>query len=187
MSSLDDQQVIYARRQFLAVPLAGTLVWLFIAIAAIFLPLQVMPWVLFAGTGSIFYIGIFLSNLLGEPIFDKQREKNCFDQLFLMVLCMALLVYAIAIPFFLVQPDSLPLSIGILTGLMWLPFSWSIKHWLGIFHALTRTLGVLLVWYLFPQQRYLAVAIVIMAVYLVTLWLLRRRWLLLPKQAAHTP
>jgi hypothetical protein len=52
---------------------------------------------------------------------------------------MALLVYAIAIPFFLIERTSLPLTVGILTGLMWLPFSGMIQHWVGLFHGIART------------------------------------------------
>ena len=88
---------------------------------------------------------------------------------------MAWLVFAIAIPFFLVEPTSLPLTVGILAGLMWLPFSWMIQHWVGIFHGIARTVLVVAVWYLFPDHRFVAVPAVIVAVYLVTIWALATR------------
>ncbi|MGL5005335.1 MAG: DUF7010 family protein, partial [Casimicrobium sp.] len=77
---------------------------------------------------------------------------------------------------FLKDVTSLPLSVGILTGLMWLPISWMIKHWIGVFHAITRVVLVLAAWYAFPQQRFVAIPIVIVAVYVVTIIILEKRW-----------
>ena len=75
---------------------------------------------------------MLLSRFTGENFLDKSRPKNAFDSLFMLTVKMSLLVYAIAIPFFLRDYTSLPLSVGILTGLMWLPISWIIRHWIGI-------------------------------------------------------
>ncbi len=91
-----------------------------------------------------------LSRFTGENFLDKSRPKNAFDALFMLTVLMSLLVYAIAIPFFLNDYTSLPLSVGILAGLMWMPLSWIIRHWIGIAHALVRTVMVLAAWYLFP-------------------------------------
>lgn len=73
---------------------------------------------------------------------DRQRPKNVFDALFFRTVGEALLVYAIAIPFFREDYTSLPLSVGILSVLMWLPFSWIIGHWIGTVHTLARTVLV---------------------------------------------
>ena len=80
------------------------------------------------------------------------------------------------IPFFLVEPTSLPLSVGILAGLMWLPFSAIINHWVGYFHAFSRTVLLLVAWYLFPDQRFVTIPIVIVAIYLVTIYALEKRY-----------
>ena len=55
---------------------------------------------LFGAVGSILYLGIFFSRLTGENFLDKQRPKNVFDGLFLRTVGEAVLVFAIAIPFF---------------------------------------------------------------------------------------
>ena len=60
---------------------------------------------------------------------DKDKLKNVFDRLFFHCVSVALLVYAIAIPFFRVDYTSLLLTVGILTGLMWVSHSWIIQHW----------------------------------------------------------
>ena len=89
---------------------------------------------------------------------------------------MALLVYAIAIPFFLRDYTSLPLSVGVLSGLMWVPMSWLIGHWVGLFHAIARTVLVTAAWYLFPDARFVVIPFVIVAIYAVTIVVLEQRW-----------
>ena len=131
--------------------------WLITGISGLFFPDKVTVWVLFIATGGIVYLGLFISKFTGEDFFDKSKPKNVFDNLFLFTVGQSVLVYAIAIPFFLLDYSSLPMTVGILTGTMWLPFSWIIKHWVGIFHALIRTIIVLLFWYLFPEHRFVAI------------------------------
>lgn len=174
--TLDVQRAEFSRRRFLAMPLAGTIAWSVIGVASLVLKPWPLAITLFAATGSIAYLGMAISRLTGENFLDKSRPKNAFDALFMMTVGMSVLVYAIAIPFFRIEPSSLPLSVGILTGLMWLPLSWVIQHWIGIFHAVVRTGLLVGVWYGFPQHRYLAASLVIVAIYGVTIVVLERRW-----------
>ena len=106
----------------------------------------------------------------------KSIRKYTFNALFFHTVFSSLAIYAIAIPFFLVDYTSLPLTVGILMGTMWVPFSWIIQHPIGIFHAVTRTILVVLAWYLFPGQRFLVISIGIVLVYLVTIFVLEIRW-----------
>jgi Family of unknown function (DUF7010) len=119
---------------------------------------------------------MLLSRFTGENFLDKEKPKNAFDSLFFHCVAMALLVYAIAIPFFRVDFMSLPLTVGILAGLMWIPFSWIIQHWVGIFHTLARTVLVAAAWYLAPHGRFVVIPAVIVVVYVVTIVILERRW-----------
>jgi len=66
----------------------------------------------------------------------------------------------------MVEPSSLPLSGGILAGLMWVPLSWIIQHWVGLFHAITRTVLVAGAWFLFPDHRFIVIPVLIVIVYL---------------------
>ncbi len=176
LPTLDEQRREFAQRRFLAMPLAGMVAWGLVGVAGAFLPAGPEVWVLFGATGSILFLGIFFSRFTGENFFDKQRPKNVFDGLFLRTVAMAVLVYAIAIPFFQADYTSLPLSVGILSGLMWLPLSWIIGHWVGTFHTLARTALITAVWYGFPRTRFIAVPAVIVAVYAVTIFVLEVRW-----------
>lgn len=174
--SLDQQRDEFSRRRFLAMPLAGSIAWAIAGVAgACLVPLYAV-WVLFIATGCIAYLGILLPRFTGENFLDKSRPKNAFDSLFMLSVLMSLLVYAIAIPFFLRDYTSLPLSVGILTGLMWIPMSWIIRHWIGIAHAVVRTALVLAAWYLFPTQRFVVIPAVIVVIYVFTMLVLESRW-----------
>ena len=122
--SLEEQRKEFSRRPFLATPLSGMIVWFVIGLSGIFLPDTYTVWVLFIGTGSIVYLALFVSKFTGENYLDKSKPKNDFDKLFLFSVAQAALSYAIAIPFFIIDYTSLPMTVGILTGAMWLPFSW---------------------------------------------------------------
>lgn len=174
--SLEEQRAEYARRRGLAMPLAGMIVWALIGVAGAVLPPILAVWSLFIGTGFIAGLGIMLSRFTGENFLDKSKPKNVFDSLFFHCVSMALLVYAIAIPFFGVDYMSLPLTVGILAGLMWVPYSWIIQHWVGIFHTVTRTTLVTTAWYLAPHHRFVVIPAVIVGVYAVTIVIQEQRW-----------
>jgi hypothetical protein len=175
MKSLEQQRIEYANRKFLATPLAGLIAWLIVGISGILFSVKITVWVLFIATGSIVYLALFISKFTGENFLDKSKPKNVFDGLFLFTVAQAVLVYAIAIPFFLADYTSLPLTVGILTGTMWLPFSWIIKHWIGIFHALLRATLIVLFWYLLPEQRFIVIPFTIVVVYIITIVILNKR------------
>jgi hypothetical protein len=174
--SLDEQREEFSRRRLIATPIAGTIAWAFIAVCSLILSPLAASMVLFAATGSIVYLGMFISRFTGENFLDKSKPKNEFDSLFLYTVGMSFLIYAIAIPFFRLDYTSLPLTVGILTGIMWMPMSWVIRHWIGWAHAITRTVAVLLVWYMFPEHRFFAVSVTIVMLYVVAIYVLEMRW-----------
>jgi hypothetical protein len=178
--SLDDQRQEFSRRRMLAMPLAGTLAWACVGASGALLTPRSAAIVLFVATGLIVYLGMFLSRFTGENFTDRSKPKNAFDSLFFLIVAMSVLVYAIAIPFFMLDYTSLPLTVGILSGLMWIPLSWIIQHWIGLFHGIIRTLAVVTLWHLFPAHRFVAIPIIIVAIYLVTMTVLEIRWRNLP-------
>lgn len=173
---LDEQLKVFRSRRFLAFPLAGALAWAAVGLACLYLSGFNAALFLFCATGSIVYVGLALSRLTGEYTASKGQPKNTFDSLFFLAVGSSLLVYAISIPFFMVDLTSLPLTVGILTGLMWMPTSWLIGHWIGVFHAVARTLGILALWYAFPELRFVCIPFYIVLVYAVTIVVLERRW-----------
>jgi hypothetical protein len=175
MEPLEQQRNEFASRKFLATPVSGLLAWFLVGASGLFFPDRLTVWVLFIATGSIVYLALSISKFTGENFLDKTKPKNVFDGLFLFTVAQAVLIYAIAIPFFLTDYTSLPLTVGVLTGTMWLPFSWIIKHWVGIFHAVSRTLLIVLAWYIFPDQRFVVIPFTIVFIYIITIFILIKR------------
>ncbi len=173
--TLEEQRQEFAQRKFLAMPLAGLIMWTIVGIGGIFLTPILKVWLLFICTGFIAFLGMFISKFTGENFLDKKKPKNTFDNLFFLAMGEALLVYAIALPFFVVDYTSLPLTVGILTGLMWLPFSWIVQHWVGLFHGIVRTVSVLVLWYLFPDLRFVVIPFAIVLLYIITIVILLKR------------
>lgn len=174
--SLEVQREEFSRRRGLAMPLAGTLAWAVIGLVGwLGTPFQAVMTLYFA-TGSIFYLGMGLSRLTGENFFAKGRPKNEFDRLFMSGMLMSLLVFTIALPWAAQNHESLPLTFGVLAGLMWLPYSWIIQHWIGAFHAIARSLLCVAAWYAFPAQRFVLIPALIVAVYVITIVVQERRW-----------
>ncbi|MCU0627405.1 MAG: hypothetical protein MUF21_13110 [Gemmatimonadaceae bacterium] len=124
-------------------PIAGAIAWTAIGIAGALLPLRGAVLAVFIGTGAIFYLGILVGKLTGEELLGRGRPANLFDRIFFHAVAASLCSYGIAIPFLQADPTSLPLSVGILTGTMWLPFAALAGHWIGIAHAAARTAGTL--------------------------------------------
>lgn len=174
--SLEEQREDFKNNRFIAMPLAGTIVWALLGISAPFVSELTITWMLYIGTGAIFYLGAGLSYLTGERFFAKSVAKNSFDRLFFVGMIMSLMVFAIALPVAAIDHTTVPLSIGILAGLMWMPLSWAIEHWVGYFHTIARTFGIVVAWYLFPEARVEAISAVIVAVYIVSLITLERRF-----------
>lgn len=174
--TLEEQRDEFKRNRFLATPLAGTIAWTIVGISGLMFDDQTSVIVLFVATGMIVYLGMFISKFTGEDFLDKSRPKNAFMGLFMQTVVMSLLVYAIAIPFFLQDYTSLPLTVGILTGIMWVPMSWSLQHWVGMTHGILRTALVLAAWYVFPDDRFVVIPAVIVVLYLCVIYVLDNRW-----------
>ena len=186
-TSIDQQLAEFRSRKFYATPIAGAIAWAFIGVCGLASSsLFVNSMAVFVGTGSIFYLALLVARFTGEDLLGRNRPKNLFDKLFLLTVAQAVAVYAIAIPFFLVEKTTLPMTVGILTALMWIPFSGLVGHWVGIFHAVTRTILVLFLWYAFPEFRFVAIPLAIVLIYLATIAILVKRYHSLPALAPES-
>lgn len=173
--SLDIQRDEFASRPLLATPIAGAIAWAVVGVAGALLPTRAASLVLFIATGIIVYLAMFISRFTGENFLDRSRPRNAFDSLFFYTVAMSLLAYAIAIPFYLVDHTSLPLSVGVLSGMMWLPITWMIRHWIGVAHALARTAVIVTLWYVYPEHRFTAIPFAIVVLYIFAILVLARR------------
>ena len=174
--TLDDQLAVFRRNRFITVPVTGMFVWAGIGIAGKILPPQQAVLATYLGTGLIFYLALAVSKLLGEDLLGRKHKGNFFDRVYLCTMVMSMLVFSIAIPFGMTDLSAVPLCVGILTGLMWLPFSLLIGHWVGYFHAIARTVLLVAAWYLFPAHRFVILPAVIVLIYVISIFALALRW-----------
>lgn len=183
--SLDQQLAEFRQRRFLAMPLAGILVWSALILTGALLSPKAQVLAVFIGTGSIVYLAMLLAKLTGEQLtFKSNKQRNFFDTLFLSAVAMCFLCYALAIPFFLENYRSLPFAVAILTGLMWLPIGVLIQHWVGIFHAVARTILCALAWVLYPEHSFVLQPMIVVAMYVVSIFALELRWKRLQRNSA---
>ena len=174
--TLDQQLAAFRQNRFLTMPITGMIVWAGIGLVGAFLPTHQAVLATYLGTGAIFYLALLVAKLTGEDILGRKRKGNFFDKIYLSIMAMSLLVFALAIPFQFQNPTSVPLTVGVLTGLMWLPFSVIAGHWVGYFHAIVRTMLLVAAWFMFPEHRFTVLPAIIVAVYLISIIALARRW-----------
>ena len=156
----------------ISMPIAGAIVWTAAGILGALLPPGKAALALFICTGVTFPLGILVSRFTGENVLGKETELDTL--MGLNVLTMNL-VWAIAIPFYVVMPASLPLSLGIFPGLLWIIFGWIIQHPIGLFHGIARTVLVLAAWIAFPTQRFTLIPAIVVVMYAITIAVLARR------------
>jgi hypothetical protein len=164
--TLRELRAEFGSSRFLAMPLAGTIAWAVAGILGSQLRVGAASLALFFCTGMIFPLGILIARFVGE---DVLKSKNEWDRLFGMNVLMANLSWAIVIPFWLKDPTSLPLGVGVLAGTMWIPFSWMLQHWVGLFQGITRTVLVVAAHFAFPAHRFVVIPAIIVVIYLITI------------------
>ncbi|MGH9863545.1 MAG: DUF7010 family protein [Candidatus Acidiferrales bacterium] len=172
--TLNELRADFGRSRFLAMPIAGAVAWSAAGVFGAILPERHASIALFLCMPAVFPLGLLFARFTGEDLFGT-KSQNELDRLFMLGLLMSNLVWAIAIPFWMIEPSSLPLSGGILAGLMWIPFSWIIQHWIGLFHSITRTILIAAAWFLFPDHRFVVIPAIIVVVYLVSIVALATR------------
>jgi hypothetical protein len=74
--TLEQQRIEFINQKFLATPLAGLIIWTLIGLMGVFFSDFVAVWSIFIGTGSIVYLGLFLSKFTGENFLDKVNRKT---------------------------------------------------------------------------------------------------------------
>lgn len=175
--TLEQHRQAFCEKKLMAMPISGTLVWLIIGILALFIEPQKMVLITFIGTGSIFYLALVVAKFTGENLIAKKDEiKNPFDILFFSTVVMSLMGFSLVAMLAQLDYRTVPVSVGIIAGLMWLPLSWIIQHNVGVIHTVVRTVAITLVWFLSPENTFVLVPFIIVATYIVSLWQLANRF-----------
>lgn len=151
----------------ISMPLAGAIVWFLVAVISTQFGERVGILILLFCSGAIFPIALLIARLRGETLV---ATSNPLAKLMAYCIFMVNLLWAVHIPLFIYAPTFVPLSLGVGLGLHWVVYSWIVQHPVGIIHAVLRTILVLVVWLLFPEQRLLVVGLVVVLVYCISIW-----------------
>jgi hypothetical protein len=158
--SLEEMRIEFDRTggRTLSFPIAGVLAWTATAIFGFILPDNKASFALFICNGLIFPVSLLLAYFMKE---DVLKARSPLDKLFGRCVLMVNLAWTIAIPFWMVMPASLPLTVGIFSSLHWIVYGWIVNHPIGMFHAVARTVLVTTCWFAFPGQRFTVIPAVI--------------------------
>ena len=178
----------YKNRRFLAVPLAGMIVWSLRIFTGMTLSLHMQTWAIYIGTGSIVYLGLGLAKLTGEDVqFKKGAERNPFDTIFLAAVAMTFLTFSISITFAMQNPYALPFAIAVQSGLMWLVHGAICKIKVCVAHAVVRTVLCTVAFIISPENSFVLQPSIVVLCYLFTILVLEKRWANLKVQKALKP
>lgn len=158
-----------------SMPMAGAIVWTVVAIVSLRFDVATSALILMFATGAIFPVALLIAKVRNERLMSS---NNPLAKLMGMCVLMINLLWALYIPLFLLKPSYVILGVGIGAGLHWIVYSWIVQHPLGVIHSLLRTLLVVVMWYMFPEQPLFAVGMSIVAVYCLSIWQMLRRPLL---------
>lgn len=150
-----------------SMPIAGAIVWLTIAVVSTQVAERTGILILLFASGLIFPIGLAIARIRKEILVSS---PNPLAKLMGYCVFIVNLLWAIHVPLFIYTPEFVPLSIGIGLGLHWVVCSWIVRHPVGITHSILRTILILVVWFLLPDQRVLAIGLVIVFVYSISIF-----------------
>lgn len=169
MNTLDEQRIAFIRnsRRFIAFPLAGALVWLAVAVAALVLPAKTAAYALLFGTGAIFPLALLIAKATGQQVF---QPGNRFASLMGQAVLMVNLMWALHLTLFARLPSIAALSIALALGLHWIVFGWIIQSPIGLVHAILRTVLCTAAYLAIPQYAVSAVSMAVVASYTLTLF-----------------
>ena len=153
-------------------PMAGALVWTVVGMLGLVLPERTAIYALLFATGGIFPVAIGIAALKGEQLLSN---NNPLAKLMGACVFMVNLLWAIHIPLLLRAPTLVPLSVAIGLGLHWVVYSWITRHSIGYQHAVIRTVGALVAWWMFPGNVVTACATAVVLAYGYAIYVMATR------------
>jgi hypothetical protein len=162
----------FRSKRALSMPMAGAIVWAVIGVLGLVLPQRLAIFALLFGTGAIFPIAMAIASARGEQLITN---TNPLAKLMGACVLMVNLLWALHIPLVLRAPVFVPLSVGIGLGLHWVVYSWITQSHVGYVHAISRTIAVLLAWWIFQGNVVTACATAVVAAYVYALYAMATR------------
>ena len=152
----DIRTLVSLRDSFLAtstisMPLAGLIVWCALGIAALSAPPALVGWMAIYVMAAILPLAFVIDKLRGRNSF--RRDDNPVSKLFFQSIIGIGLIFplVIAAADLADQPVIMVLGVAILAGIVWIPYGWAADDPAGMRHAIIRSVGCYLAFWLVPQ------------------------------------
>jgi hypothetical protein len=157
--------LLVTNRAGISLPVAGAIYWLALAICGYLLPQR--TWVLVAcfGSGAIFPLGLLLSRPLRSPLLESTSPLASIAGLAVLSIN---LLWPLHLVIAFYDQSLLPLALGIGMALHWPIIGWMYRSRTCLFHALSRTALVTVIWFLLPAHRLTLLPLTIAVVYAAT-------------------
>jgi len=154
----------------IAAPAAGAIYWSALCVLGLYASPSTWCLIAFITSGLLFPLALLLQRPTRSNIMVKDSPVANAGMVGFVNVAAG---WAITIPAFHVNPQLVPLTLGIGLSLHFASIGWSFGSRVLMFHPAVRALVIVVLWYALPAQRFTAIPLAITSVYLVTIALLR--------------
>lgn len=148
------------------IPLAGGLWWLGLAVLGTQFDGVTWGGIAFFLTGAIFPLALVIARLANIPF---MQDKAPLQGVLFPAFAAMMLFWPMAIGALWEAPGLVPLILAIGLSLHWPVIGWSYgRLWPYLSHAVIRAMASFAVWHLFPEERFVAIPLVVAGVYFIT-------------------
>lgn len=174
---LVDLQANFLASGTTSMPIAGTIYWLIVCIASLYLPLNTVAFIVLIGSGMILPGGFLIDKLRGLDKRKPDSKGNPLLPMFLKGTAVVVLLWPLVILAAQAakDPNIIVLGGAVLMALVWIPYGSAADDPVGMQHAVGRPLACYAA-YLFAPTPYVATAIsaVVVVSYLYTFARMKR-------------
>lgn len=139
--SLSVLQVDFVKNSTNSMPIAGMITWFALGIAALFLAPKIIGTLAIYIIMAIMPIAFILDRLQGKNLFsggDNPLTKMFLSSIISIALTVPLVITAANISG---DANFIVLGMGILAGVIWIPYGWAADDPVGMRHAVGRAIG----------------------------------------------
>lgn len=153
-----------------SLPAAGCIYWFALGIAGFYLKPQTWFIVSAFTSGLIFPLGLLLSRPLKADI----KVSSPLNGLIAPALISMMTFWPLAIAGTSSDVSFITLALAVGMGIHWPVIGWMYGRKVYLLHGIIRTIGATMLWYVFPEQRFVLIPIFVSLAYLITIFGIRR-------------
>ncbi len=168
---MNSNQLRLAKREYfikanggISLPIAGFVYWLSLGICGFFVSNNTWSLIAFFTSGLIFPLGILLS----KPLKSNILAKGPLSTLIMPAIAAMFLSWPMIIAGYITDVHLTPLLVAIGMSLHWPVIGWVYGSKVCLAHAILRGLIVTLLWFSFPELRFITIPWAVSIIYLIT-------------------